>query len=50
MLNLAALAVVPADGMAAARECADLVVGPHDQDGLADFLETLAARRRGVAL
>jgi len=50
MLNLAGLAVVPADAMPAARESADLVVGPHDEDGLATFLETLDARRRGVAL
>jgi len=48
MLNLAGLAVVPADAMVGARGCADLVVGPHDEDGLAGFLETLAARRRGT--
>jgi alkyldihydroxyacetonephosphate synthase len=49
MLKLAGLAVVPADAMAAARECADLVVGPHDEDGLAGFLETLTARRSAAA-
>jgi alkyldihydroxyacetonephosphate synthase len=49
MLNLAGLAVVPADAMVAARACAELVVGPHDEDGLASFLETVAARRSATA-
>lgn len=39
MLALAGLAIAPADAMPDARAAADLVVGPHDRDGVAEFLE-----------
>jgi Cof subfamily protein (haloacid dehalogenase superfamily) len=41
MLDLAGLAVVPANAMAAARAVADLVIGRHDRDGVAQFLEAI---------
>lgn len=39
MLGLAGLALAPADAMPAARAAADVVVGPHDRDGIAEFLD-----------
>jgi len=49
MLNMAASAVVPANAMDSAREVADLVVGHHDREGVASFLEGLPARSRSRA-
>ena len=43
MLTMAALAVVPANAMKRARDVADLVVGHHDREGVARFLEDLLA-------
>ena len=39
MLRLAGFAIAPADAMAGPRAEADLVVGPHDADGVAEFIE-----------
>lgn len=39
MLRLAGLAIAPGDAMPGARAAADVVVGPHDRDGVAEFLE-----------
>lgn len=43
MLTMAAVAVVPANAMQRARNVADLVVGHHDREGIARFLEDLLA-------
>jgi alkyldihydroxyacetonephosphate synthase len=47
MLNLAGLAVAPADARPGPLAVADLVVGAHDREGLAEFLEDLVRRRTG---
>ena len=39
MLRLAGFAIAPADAMPGPRAEADLVVGPHDADGVAEFIE-----------
>ena len=39
MLRLAGLAIAPGDAMPGPRAEADLVVGPHDADGIAEFIE-----------
>ena len=39
MLRLAGFAIVPSDAMAGPRAAADLIVGPHDADGVAEFIE-----------
>jgi len=39
MLRLAGFAIAPADAMPGPRAEADLVVGPHDADGVAAFIE-----------
>ena len=39
MLRMAGFAIVPRDAMARPRAAADLVVGPHDADGVAEFIE-----------
>jgi hypothetical protein len=39
MLRLAGFAIAPGDAMPGPRAEADLVVGPHDADGVAEFIE-----------
>jgi Cof subfamily protein (haloacid dehalogenase superfamily) len=39
MLRLAGFAIAPGDAMPGPRGEADLVVGPHDADGVAEFIE-----------
>jgi Cof subfamily protein (haloacid dehalogenase superfamily) len=39
MLRLAGYAIAPGDAMPGPRAEADLVVGPHDADGIAEFIE-----------
>jgi Cof subfamily protein (haloacid dehalogenase superfamily) len=39
MLRMAGFAIAPGDAMAGPRAEADLVVGPHDADGVAEFIE-----------
>ena len=39
MLRLAGLAIAPGDAMPGPRAEADVVVGPHDADGIAEFIE-----------
>lgn len=41
MLRLAGCAIAPRDGMPGPRAEADLLVGPHDEDGVAEFIEDL---------
>jgi hypothetical protein len=41
MLRLAGFAIAPADAMPGPRTEADLVVGPHDADGVAEFIEAI---------
>jgi Cof subfamily protein (haloacid dehalogenase superfamily) len=41
MLDMAGFAVVPANAMARARAVADLVIGHHDHEGVAEFLEEI---------
>lgn len=45
MLRTAGLGVAPVSGMAAVKQAADLVIGHHDEEGVARFLEDLLARR-----
>jgi Cof subfamily protein (haloacid dehalogenase superfamily) len=45
MLAMAAVAVVPANAMKSAKDVADLVIGHHDREGVASFLEDLLADR-----
>jgi hydroxymethylpyrimidine pyrophosphatase-like HAD family hydrolase len=48
MLRMAGLAIAPGDAMPNARAAADVVVGPHDRDGVAEFLDgVLDALSRG---
>ena len=39
MLRMAGFAIVPGDAMAGPRAAADLVVGPHHADGVAEFID-----------
>jgi Cof subfamily protein (haloacid dehalogenase superfamily) len=41
MLRLAGFAIAPADAMPGPRAEADIVVGPHDADGVAAFIEAI---------
>jgi alkyldihydroxyacetonephosphate synthase len=47
MLTLAGLAVAPSNAMAGPRAVADLIVGRHDREGIAEFLEELVSARTG---
>ncbi len=46
MLDMAGLAVVPANAMAGARAVADLLIGHHDREGVAAFLEGIVRDAR----
>ena len=46
MLDGAGLAVVPASGIAEARERADVIVGHHARDGVAAWIERGAPLER----
>jgi len=41
MLRMAGFAIAPGDAMAGPQAEADLIVGPHDADGVAEFVETI---------
>lgn len=41
MLRLAGFAIAPADAMPGPRAEADRIVGPHDADGVAEFIEAI---------
>lgn len=45
MLELAGLAVVPANAMPGPRRVAHRVIGHHDREGIADFLDDLLQKR-----
>lgn len=45
MLSLAGMAVVPANAMPAAKAVADRVIGHHDQEGVAAFVEEILRLR-----
>lgn len=48
MLSLAGYAAVPVNGMPAAKAVADRVIGHHDREGVADFVEEILRLRNAI--